>query len=472
MKKYYIILASLIIFCSCAKNDPVSPPVEPPIPKDSLAVVTGTVKDISGIPIRAASIHCQNTVGNSYYSSTDSLGKFKIREIKAGNYNLTVFKNGFASDTTNFIVNNKDSINLNFQLHQTLWYKINENANYLRGFEGFNGLYVNPQLTIFTTTELGGAMGYQSGMMKTSNFGLNWFDGIDNNATTRIFKASDDKLFIFTDKWQDGNGHYLGENKFYRSFDYGNTWTSLVDFNLDQVDGCNVVFANSIYYLNIVGEIYPIIGTNFKFYISNDQGNSWNSYSPIDNYKIISVNKTTSGKIYIQNYSDSVYYSTNGSNWNLKIITNSNLKYYLRNFVILPNGEMIVASNSNYYISNDDGESFNQVNSNLNSNLPNVNKFVYNSLKEIYCYYSGDYGVTSGCLYKSTNNCVTMQKYDEGLPESYYVSGLFIRDDYAYLLCDGYVYRTSKKTTESEKINMKDISIRKIQSREKSKINY
>jgi hypothetical protein len=48
-----------------------------------------------------------------------------------------------------------------------------------------------------------------------------------------------------------------------------------------------------------------------------------------------------------------------------------------------------------------------------------------------------------------------MQKINEGLPEFYYVSGLYIKDDYAYLLCNGLVYRTSKKTTETKKHNTK-----------------
>ena len=471
MKKIYIILASLIFFCSCSKNNPVSPPIEQPVSKDSLAVITGTIKDISGNTIQAANIYCRNT-GNSYSTSTDSLGRYKIHKIIPGNYSMIISKNGFTSDTSNISLNFKDSLSLNVQLSQSLWYKIQENANYLRAFDAYNGLFVNPQLTIYTTTEAGASISYQSGMMKTSNFGLNWFDGIDNNATTRIYKASDDKLFIFTCKWQDGNGNFLGENKFYRSFDYGNTWTSLVDFNFDGIQECSVAFTNNAYYLNIVGWIYPIIGEHFMFYKSNDQGYSWNSYSPIYNYNIISVNKTTSGKIYIQNYSDSVYYTTDGINWNLKIITDNNLKNNLGNSVILPTGEMIAGSNSNYYISNDDGESFNQVNSNLNSNLPNVNKFVYNSLNEIFGYYTGDYMGISGCVYKSSDKCVTMQKYDEGLPQSYNVSGIYIRDDYAYLLCDGYVYRTSKKTTETNKINKRDISIRKIQSQSKSKIYH
>jgi hypothetical protein len=460
MKKLTVLTLALLafmgtFFSACTKENPVSPPINPPVSNDTLGILTGIIKDEASVPMKAVFINCIGTLGTSYYGFTDSLGKFKIIKIKPDNYSLLAFKNGYLTDTSNIVIHSKDSLGKTITLKQSYWSKMDENANYLTAYSGYNGLYINPQMTLFTTTEVGGSIGNQAGMMKTSNYGLSWSDAINSNATTSIFKPSDDKLFIFSEKYQNGSGHYLGENKLYKSVDYGNTWNNLLDFNFDQVMDRSIAFTNNNYFLSIDGVSYPSWSPMFLFYKSNDLGNSWTSYNPINNYNIINVNKTTSGKINIQNYSDSMYYTTNGINWNLKIVSDPNLRYYLRNFVILPDGKMISNETDSYYISNDDGESFAQVNSNINSNLPSVKKFVYNSNNEIYCYYTGNSMDKSGCVYKSNNNCVTMQKINEGLPEFYYVSGLYIKDDYAYLLCNGLVYRTSKKTTETKKHNTK-----------------
>jgi len=433
----------MMLFFGCTKDNVVSDLPQIQI-TDSLAVITGYVKDISGNPLYQAQVYLVNTTG----TSTDSSGGYKIKDIVPGSYQMIVSKNGYSNDTSNIIIHYRDSLNMNFQLRQSTWFRMDVYANSLNSNNFYRYIYVNPQLTVFASTFPGAWNNSQSGLMKTSNFGLNWEWGISNGCATKIFKNSDNNLFMFTAKGQDGISGFLGENILYRSNDYGNTWANLVNFNFDQIDGYKIIFTNTSYYLNIYGYNFSQKSSNYFFYKSNNQGTSWSSYSPVNNYNIVSVNKTTSGKVYIRNYSDSLYYTTDGTNWNLRIISDSYLKSYLMNSIILPTGEMLSLGNNFYVISDNDGQSFNTINSNINSNLPYVDRFAFDSRNDIYAFYPGNDYENPGCVYKSSDKCATMQKYEDGLPQYYIISGLYIRDDYAYLLCNGYVYRTSMKTIE------------------------
>jgi photosystem II stability/assembly factor-like uncharacterized protein len=143
-----------------------------------------------------------------------------------------------------------------------------------------------------------------------------------------------------------------------------------------------------------------------------------------------------------------MYYSTNGSNWTLKIVNNSTIRNNLINSVVLPTGEMIVSYNTNYYISYDDGESWNPLNTNLSSS-PKSDKFSFNSINEIFGIVNDESNNRFG-VYKSTDKCQTWILIDDGLPQMYQPVSLTIFQDYGYLLLeDGYLYRTSKNTTET-----------------------
>jgi len=448
-----ILIALFLFLSSCTKDNSVSPVVVTPVTVDSTGIVSGIVKDLNGLPIKFATINCVSSVGKSYFGGSDSLGIFKVNNIEPGNYSLFCFKNGYSTDTSTFVLHKKDSLSFTIHLTPTFWYKINPNANRLNAYSSYDGLYINPSNDMFVSTPDGSAVISQSAMMKTSNFGINWSNVISANSLSKVFRLASNNFFVFSEKWQDGNGNFMGENKLYRSLDFAETWSSIVDFNFDFVLNYSITNISNIYFLCIVGASYPNHNTQYLFYKSNDLGNTWTSYHPISNYNIVSVNRAASGKVYIQNYTDSIYYTIDGTTWNLKSNSSSNYQLCLRNSVILPGGYMIAnGENSNYYISNDGGETFSQINSNITTNIPKVEKFVFNSKNDIYCYYPGDYYGQSGCVYKSSDNCVSLIKCEDGLPSSYFISGLYIVDDYAYLICNGFVYKSSNKTTEKYNI--------------------
>lgn len=450
MKKILLSLFSLTIFISiysCSKDNNIVSSPPPSISTDTLGTITGTVFDLNNIPINNVNVICFNSSAWDYYSSmTDSLGKYKIKNIRSNNYKLYTSKNGYSSDSINVTIHSRDSINRVFQVRQTTWMRMAENAN---SFDAnwYYTLYVNPQVTVFASSRQNAVFFNASGLMKTTNFGTNWLTGISYPCTSKLFHIADNNLFMFTGNYQNSFAQYVGENIFYKSNDNGNTWQELVNLGLGQINQLNVVFTSNAYYMSISGFIYPSTNYVDLLYKSVNQGSTWTSINPISGYNVKYVGKTSNGRVFIRDFSDSLFFSINGTSWQKKIVTDPIQKQLLFHSQILPSGEMVIGYNNKFYISNTDGESYNVVNSNLTSNLPDVENSVFNSRNEIFSTLNGRDGINSR-VYKSTNKFITMENYDDGLPENYTTSGIYVREDYAYLLCNGYIYRTTKKTTE------------------------
>ncbi len=449
MHKYYFILIFItILLISCKEDNPVviDPP---PTPSDTLGTIIGKATDLQGIGINNVLVKLQYN-GNYYWDYSDTTGVYTIIRVPAGNHFVYTYKNGYKSDTVNVTISEGDTLrNVDFHLQQSYWYRLNASANYLTAADAYKNLYINPQQVIFASTRNGTWVSGQGGFVKTSNFGANWETVIQNGSATEIYKIADNNLYIFTAKGQDSYGNYIGENKLYRSNDFGGSWQELLNFNLDQINGHKIAAMNNgTLFLNIHGVQYPNINQIFNFYKSVNQGASWDNYSPVNQYNVRGINKSSSGKIYIANYSDSMYYSTNGSNWTLKIVNNSTIRNNLINSVVLPTSEMIVSGSTNYNISYDDGESWNPLNTNLSS-FPKSDKFSYNTNNEIFGIVNDESNNRFG-VYKSTDKCQTWILIDDGLPQMYQPVSLTIFQDYGYLLLeDGYLYRTSKNTTET-----------------------
>ena len=325
-------------------------------------------------------------------------------------------------------------------------------------------MYINPQEVIFASTVandwIGSGLG---GFIKTSNSGVTWQSVISNGSETQIYNIADNNLFIFTAMGQDGNGNFIGENKLYHSVDYGASWQEQIDLNLEQIDGYKLVaMNNNTLFLNM----YGWNGSNiFDFYKSVNQGGSWTSYSPVSGYHISGLNRTSSGTVYIANYSDSLFYSTNGNDWTKRQVSNNTIRNNIINAVSLPTGEMIsYGGASNYAISYDDGQNWNTLATNL-ADYPLPNKFKFNSSNEILSIVNNETTNAYG-VYKSTDKCQTWLELANGLPSGYRPVSLALFQDYGYLLlADGHLYKTSKKTNVI--INDKMVSKTRTETHEK-----
>jgi hypothetical protein len=453
MHKYFISLILLLFLYSCSEDNPIVPE-PPPNPADTLGTVIGRVIDLSGMGIKDVQVTLQSNL-NYYSGFSDTTGNYSIPNIPAGNYSVYTYKNGYTVDSLNITINQGDTIQANFQLSQSYWYRLNANANSLNFSHGYHNLYVNPQQVIFASTRngtwMGGSLG---GFIKTTNSGGNWQTVIHNGGSTEIYRITDNNLYIFTTKGQDGNGNYIGENKVYRSADFGGNWQELLNFNLSQINGHKIVAMNNgLIFLNIHGVQYPNVNPIFNFYKSANQGGSWDSYSPVNQYNVRALNKTASGKIYIANYSDSLYYSVNGSDWTLRIVSSNVIRNNILNSVILPTGEIIASVSSNYNISYDDGENWSPITPSL-VDFPLPYRFKFNSNNDILAIVNNQSNNAFG-VYKSTDKCQTWLLIDDGLPEFYEPVSMALFDDYGFLLLkDGYLYRTSRKTTETMNDNI------------------
>ncbi|MCC6864529.1 MAG: carboxypeptidase regulatory-like domain-containing protein [Ignavibacteria bacterium] len=396
--------------------------------------------------------------GNYYYGFSDTTGQYTITSLPAGNHLVYTYKNGYTSDTLNVTVSQGDTVQADFQIEQTYWYRLNSTT--LQAANSYQNLYINPSQVIFASNRPGSWIGYNlGGFIKTSNLGDNWQSAISNGSATQIFPIADNNLFIFTAMGQDGLGHYIGENKLYRSGDYGATWQEQIDLNLEQIDGHKLVgMNNSTLFLNMYG--WNNSSHYFHFYKSVNQGGSWTSYSPVSQYNVSGLNKTSSGKIYIADYSDSMYYSTNGNDWTKRVVTSS-FRSYIINSVTLPTGEMVSnAGTSGYVISYDDGQNWSTLSTNI-TYFPRPNQFRFNSNNEIVSIVNNESNNAYG-IYKSIDKCQTWQLIDGGLPEGYRPVSLALLQDYAYLLLnDGYLYKTSRATTGSLSDNKNTININK-----------
>lgn len=438
-KIYFLAILSIIFLVSCSDDNPiiVDPP---PNPSDTLGTIIGKVTDLSNIGVNGVSVTAILN-GNYYYGFSDTTGQYTITNLPAGNHLVYTYKNGYTSDTLNVTVSQGDTAQADFQIEQTFWYRMSSNT--LQAANAYNNLYINPSQVIFASTRPGSWIGYSlGGFIKTSNFGDNWQTAISNGSATQIFPIADNNLFIFTAMGQDGLGHYIGENKLYRSGDYGSTWQEQIDLNLEQIDGYKLVGMNNG---TLFFSMYGWNGNSqyFNFYKSVNQGSSWTSYNPVNQYYVNGLNKTSSGKIYIADYSDSMYYSTNGNDWTKRVVT-STIRGYIINSVALPTGEMIAYGGiSGYAISYDDGQNWSTFNTNI-TYFPRPNQFKYNSSNEIFGIVNNESNNAYG-VYKSTDKCQTWILIDDGLPVGYRPVSLALFQDYGYLLLnDGYIYKTSR----------------------------
>lgn len=455
-KIYLLTIFSIIFLVSCSDDNPiiVDPP---PNPSDTLGTIVGKVTDLSNIGVNGVSVTAILN-GNYYYGFSDTTGQYTITNLPAGNHLVYTYKNGYTSDSLNVTVVQGDTTQADFQIEQTFWYRVSSNT--LQAANAYQNLYINPSQVIFASTRPGSWIGYNlGGFIKTSNFGDNWQTAISNGSATQIFPIADNNLFIFTAMGQDGLGHYIGENKLYRSGDYGSTWQEQIDLNLEQIDGYKLVgMNNGTMFLNMYG--WNNSSHYFHFYKSVNQGSSWTSYNPVSQFYVSGLNKTSSGKIYIADYSDSMYYSITGNDWTKRVVT-STIRSYIINSVSLPTGEMISNSGSTgYAISNDDGQNWSTFNTNI-TYFPRPNQFKFNSNNEILGIVNNESNNFFG-VYKSTDKCQTWILIDDGLPVGYRPVSLAIFQNYAYLLLnDGYLYKTSRATTGSLSENKNKININK-----------
>lgn len=441
-KIYVLILFSFVYLVSCSDDNPtiIDPP---PNPTDTLGTIIGKVTDVSNVGVSGVQVTAELN-GSYFYGFSDTTGQYTITNLPAGNHLVYTNKNGYKSDTVSVQVTQGDTAHADFQLQQTLWNRVSDNT--LQGASAYINLFVNPQEVIFASNRPGSWIGYsQGGFIKTSNYGNNWQTAISNGCATQIFRITDNNLFVFTAKGQNGSGNYIGENKLYRSGDYGASWQEQLDLNLEQIDGYKLVgINNGTLFFNLYG--WNGNSHYFHFYKSINQGGSWTSNSPVSQFNVSGLNITSSGKIYIADYSDSMYYSINGNDWTKRVVT-STIRSYIINSVSLPTGEMISSSGSTgYAISNDDGQNWNTFNTNI-TYFPRPSQFKFNSNNEIFGIVNNESNNAFG-VYKSTDKCQTWVLIDEGLPVGYRPVSLAIFQDYAYLLLnDGYLYKTSRATT-------------------------
>ena len=457
-KNYFTLLILVIFLTSCSKDNPVTP-----IPKtfDTLGIIIGKITDLSNIAIPEVQVNIQLN-GNYLYGNSDTSGRYTIKNVPAGSYMVHTYKDGYNNDSVNVTVTKGDTTHADFQLEQTYWYRLN--SNNLQSADAYQNMYINPQEVIFASTNandwIGSGLG---GFIKTSNSGANWQSVISNGSETQIYNIADNNLFIFTAMGQDGLGNFIGENKLYRSVDNGASWQEQINLNLEQIDGYKLVgMNNGTLFLNM----YGWNGSNiFDFYKSVNQGASWTSYSPVSGYHISGLNRTSSGTVYIANYSDSLFYSTNGNDWTKRQVSNNTIRNNIINAVSLPTGEMIsYGGASNYAISYDDGQNWNTLATNL-ADYPLPNKFKFNSSNEILSIVNNETTNAYG-VYKSTDKCQTWLELANGLPSGYRPVSLALFQDYGYLLlADGHLYKTSKKTNVI--INDKMVSKTRTETHEK-----
>lgn len=449
MKTYYFCICVIvsIIISSCAK-DPVSPPPPPPISDDTLGYISGIIRDQNNTPVESVVVNCHNNF-LSYSTLSQASGMYFLDSIPPGRYAFDISKNGYINHSDSITIEANDSLIMNIQLQQPTWIRITPTyIPSLNGYSGYYHMHMTPQQAIFVSTGMGSSVGNQTGLMKTTNLGFNWEISVSSPSVSKIYVGPNNSLFMCTGRTQDGNGNYVGDNRIYKSMDNGASWQSILNPNLYQTNGITMAFMPNVYFINIYGA--DLTTGRYYFYKSDNQGASWNLYAPVHpNYKIVALNNTTSGRVFIRNSSDSLFYTTNGTTWTLKIVPDPIQKEVILRSKILPTDEMIALYQNQYYISSSDGESYMSVNSNLTSNLPKVETFVFNSNNELFAFSNNSSNIHA--IYRSSDKCATMNRFDEGLPPNYILSGLCIFDDYAYTICNGSIYKTSVRTTEQSK---------------------
>ena len=446
-----VFIICIFCFASCSDDNPVVEPA-PPNPSDTLGTIIGRITDELNQGIQGVNVI--SVVNGSYnYGYTDSSGNYSIVNVPSGFHTIITYKNGYRGDTLTITINQGDTIQADFQLQQTYWYKVSDNR--LSSAHAYYNLYINPSQVLFASNRASSWMGGSlSGFIKSSNVGTSWQPVIYNGSATEIYKITDNNLFIFTAKGQDGNGNYIGENKLYRSNDFGENWQELVNLGLEQIDGHKLIgMNNGTLFFNIYG--WRTNNNIFYLYKSVNQGASWSSYFPVSGFNVSGLNKTSSGKVYIRNYTDTLYFSANGNDWTKKVVTDNAVRSYIINSIVLPTGEMIAfAGNSQYAISNNDGDSWSIFATNL-TYYPSPSRFNFNSNNDILGIVNNQSNNAYG-VYKSSNKGQTWILIDDGLPENYAPISLALFQDYGYLLCsDGYLYKTSKATTETSNVNIK-----------------
>lgn len=275
--------------------------------------------------------------------------------------------------------------------------KINEQWDYLGPTENYySDLLLTKFGTLITTIST-------TGLYQSTDYGESWISNSPRNVDVltlwcthsgsifagtlgnRIFKTTDDgvswqqfpygvvpnNIYSFN---ENNSTLYAGtENGLYQSLDDGSTWTR-------QTIG---ITGGSVYsvVINTNGTIY--IGTEVGVYSSTDNGYSWNS-SGLENSRVLSIAKSSSGIVYATTENDGVFQTTDdGLSW----ISCGLVRNDIQTIAVNDAGEIYVGVFGGVFISSDNGLSWLQsqftntyVYSILCDGLNNVITGTYNGL--------------------------------------------------------------------------------------------
>lgn len=288
------------------------------------------------------------------------------------------------------------SIDINGNIYAATWEGVFKSTNLGANWEllGFNES-ITWSVNAFDNFILIGRDG--DGIYKSTNSGLSWASSDTGLCAVRVWKLEIKNNLMFA-------GASSGA---YRSDDYGNTWTKVLNYN----------HANRFWSFLIVSSLEILAGGSNGIYRSTDGGISWIQFA-LASVSVKAIKKNPINNYLFAGTTAGVYRSTdNGLNWN--VVNGGLTNINVNDLEILPDGVILAATGggSGVYRSYNNGGLWFSANTGMTS------FFVYDLFRDVY---GGLYSVTSQTVFYSDNNSANWAYYNSAAFSGEALSTIFV----------------------------------------------
>ncbi|MDD5289971.1 MAG: T9SS type A sorting domain-containing protein [Patescibacteria group bacterium] len=259
------------------------------------------------------------------------------------------------------------------------------------------------------------------GIFRSSDNGAMWTNARNGFTTISCFAADGENIFVGEDSW----------GKIFKSTDYGENWTAITDGSPVTLPAIGLVVSGTHMLVSSGNSSAP---NGVGFYLSDDEGQTWNSPDSGNTIKTVKRFFQNNGKIYVGTAGDGIYVSADGGKkWKDISIKSDRLGINTVNCLAVQGNQLFAGTQAGLFVSTDDGVSWTAV--------PGISwdtsvRALAVSGKNIFL------GTWGKGLFLSTDSGTTWSKNaTTGLPTDEYGSAfiisLFVTDD-GYLLAGAF----------------------------------